>query len=307
MIYFQGDDFKAKKWCSFFEEDKTYFKSLKDMMSVVRRVKKSDKIFFRYQNNPKSFVSSLIILIVLILIVLKSRYVKADVYWICHNVDQDTSPYHKGIEKLRRTLLKYTAKHIFVLHHTFIKYIGRPNVTAITFGEKTGGSFSTENLALIADHSKNFDKLVLIAGQDGNKYKHFDRVQEIYETFNSVGVRIGFVLIGANPSRVFPPKLKTNILLITEKYISEARVNPYIDFIYRENNDISIAYTIYAAASASIPVIVNENNCLYEIVKENGIGQSLNDVKLNLNHEFYKFDEFLVKNNWKSLYNYFYK
>ena len=194
----------------------------------------------RYQNNPENFLSSLMILMVLILIILKFRYLKADVYWICHNVDLDTSPYHKRIEKLRRTLLKYTAKHIFVLHHSFIKYIKRENVTAITFGKKTGGSFSEWNLTQIAEHSKKFDKTILIAGQDGGKYKHFDRIQEIYDAFRSVGIIVGFVLIGANSNRQYPKALKTNILLITEKNISEVSINSYIDYIYRENNDISI-------------------------------------------------------------------
>ena len=73
-----------------------------------------------------------------------------------------------------------------------------------------------------------------------------------------------------------------------------------VNYVYRENADISIPYTIYAAATAGIPVITSDDSLLAEIVLREGIGLTIG--MLSSEYEIkYDFDGFLGRHRWSSL------
>jgi len=306
MIFIQGRDFKAQKWAEHLKSDVSYFSSVTDMWGVVRRIRIGDGVVFRYQNNPKSLFVSLVVTFLVVLILFAVKLRRAKVFWVCHNVDQDTSLHHKRVERFRRFVIQLSSEKIFVLHREFLKHVSGQNIYPISFGRKDGGETSKKTIGLIAEHSRKFDRLVLIAGQDGGKYRHFDRLALLTECFSRCGLNVGFILAGVSESRRFSGELSPKILKIYEKNIDEKAISEYVDFVYRENEDISMPYTVYASCSAKIPVITSSGSVLSEILTKEEIGFPLGVEALAaaLAQEKWGFEQFLARNTWASLSRY---
>ena len=250
-----------------------------------------DLLIFRYQNNPAKLIPALAVLSVLCLLLLKAYFFNITIAWICHNVDQDTSPNYKWLERLRRLVLAQRADIVFVLDPLFVKYCARSDAVPITFGPKADGTTRPETILAAEDLAQSVDRIILIAGQDGGKYKAFQRIPELYDCFSKMGLRAGFITAGMAPDRLFPKALEAVILRVEEPNLSERDLSNLVHYVYRENADISILYTIYAAATAGIPVITSDDSLLAEILRRERIG--LTASMLSSEYEVkYDFDDF---------------
>lgn len=299
-VYFQGRDAKAQQWVEHFSVPVHHFETLRHMLEILWSSGANDVLVFRYQNNPPKLLSALAVLIVLYLVLLKARAYKMAVVWICHNVDQDTLPHHKWIERIRRRLLARRADVVFVLDPFFVKHCMRPDAMPITFGRKMDGSTRAETIASIKDLAQRVDRVILIAGQDGGKYKAFQRIPELQDHFRALGIRAGFVVAGMAADRSFSTEVEVNILRICEPNLRESDLRELVHFVYRENADISIPYTIYAAATAGIPVITSDDSLLAKILLRERIGKPIGMLSSE-GESAYDFEDFLVRHDWGSL------
>lgn len=299
-VYFQGCDAKARQWGEHFSVPIHNFVTLRDMVKMLWSSGANDVLVFRYQNNPPKLRSALAVLVVLYLVLLKARAYKMAVVWICHNVDQDTLPHHKWIERIRRRLLARRADLVFVLDPFFVKHCVRPDAIPITFGPKKDGSTGAETIASIKDLAQQVDRVILIAGQDGGKYKAFQRIPELHNHFRALGFRAGFVTAGMAADRSFPAELEADLLRIDEPNLWETDLCDLVHYVYRENADMSIPYTIYAAATAGIPVITLDDSLLAMILLRERIGQPIGMLSTE-GESTYDFEGFLARHHWSSL------
>lgn len=302
-IFIQGDDAKAKNWTAFFSVPVKHFRTIRDMIGVLRESRRGDVLIFRYQNNPRRLLAALAVGLVLFSQLVKARLAGMRVVWICHNVDQETQPYFKPIERWRRRLLARFADAVYVLDPLFVQYCVRSDAKAITFGPKEGGKVSSANLSAIENLADRTDDIILIAGQDGGKYMGFARIPEIEARFCTLGRSAGFVVAGMSPDRRFTDEIESRLLRIVESNIDERKLSQLVSYIYRENADISVPYTIYAAASASIPVLTKEETLLEEIVERERIGTSLASLNINEQEQNFDFVGFLERHSWISLHD----
>ncbi|WP_344717025.1 hypothetical protein [Sagittula marina] len=263
-------------------------------------MRRGDVVVFRYQNNVPRLVPTLVMASLVILTALKARLMDVSLVWICHNVDQDTLPYFKPIERLRRAALMRLAHAVLVLDPAFLPYMPRRDARAVSFGAKRDGSVSAENMVAIRAFADRFDRVVLIAGQDKGKYKAFARIPEVVARFAEAGLEAGVITAGMAGDRVFDPATEGRVLRIVEKNIRESALAGQVDFIYRENADISMPYTVYAAATASIPVLTRRGNILADILEREGIGLCL-DGDITQPRQAYDFSGFLKRHSWDSL------
>lgn len=255
---------------------------------------------FRYQNNPPRLSAALVLAALVLLTVGKARLMGIALVWICHNVDQDTQPHYKPIERLRRAVLTRFADAILVLDPAFVPHVPRKDVRAISFGPKVDGTLSQENLGRIASFADGFDRVILIAGQDKGKYMAFARIPEVAARFAEMGLWAGFVTAGMDPDRRFLPQVEARVLRIDEPNLRESDLTAHVDFVYRENADISMPYTVYAAATAQIPVLTRRDNILAQILEREGIGLCL-DADIVARDRRYDFTGFLERHSWDSL------
>lgn len=299
-VFIQGDDFKAKLWAEHFSGRVRNFRTVSDIAWMLWKARRGDIVIHRYQNCPARLGPTLILIALLTLLQAKAALIGISVIWICHNVDQDTSPHHKRLERLRRWILARFADCVFVLDQAFIPYCPRPDARVISFGAKQDGAIGADNLAAIQSLARRVDRLILIAGQDGGKYKSFERIPEIHARFDDAGRTVGFVAAGISPSRRFSERIEANVLRIIENNICERDLHGFVDYIYRENADISMPFTIYAAATAKIPILTIGGNILAEIVRREGIGLTLDDDLDDAERRF-SFERFLQRHRWTSL------
>lgn len=301
-VYMQGNDLKAREWARHFPCAPQHFTTVPHIAQMLVGSRRGDVIIYRYQNNPQRLLSAVIVTMLLGFQILKSRVFGIAIVWICHNVNEDTLPWHKPLERLRRAMLQRFAHHVLLLDSAFLPYIARRDARVISFGRKPKGTISAESLARITEFSRDRHMVILIAGQDGLKYQSFERIPELHGRLSGVGRRVGFVAAGIAPDRRFHANVEADILRVDERNIDETAIAHLVSFVYRENGDISMPFTVYAAASAKIPVLTDSGNILADIVTREGIGITVEALERGVpvpDPEMY--ETFLTRHRWDSL------
>lgn len=303
-IYLQGTDFKAREWAKHFPSLPSFFTTIRDSFKMLTRSRSGDVIIYRYQNNPERLLTAVADTTLLFFQLLKCQLLSIRVVWICHNVNQDTLPYHKWLEFLRRSALLRFSDHVLVLDQAFLPFVGRDDAVVISFGRKRDGFISIDNLKKITEFCKSRDLCILIASQDLNKYLSFERIPTLHARLSPLYGNIGFITAGMDEDRRFSPKIEQDILRVNERNIDEKKLSRLVDFIYRENDDISLPYTVYAAATARIPILTDEKNLLSTIIRRERIGMTIQELENGekLPHEG-AFQTFLDNHRWDSLAN----
>ena len=227
-------------------------------------------VIFRYQNSSPRLFSDLAYTILILLLVITRKLIRTEIYWILHNIDRETVDDFPFLTMIRRELLRRASKSMYVTDPMFKRrfFPSDKKVISITFGPKPDGSIRKETINAIAESAEQFDLVALCLGAKGDKYVHFRRLDRLSALAKKYNKTLVFVL----PEHVEDPP--ENAIVIGENNIDEKAIAPYVDFIYRVNNDISMPYTLYAACGAKIPIVTADSFFTYEIVKEYEIGFS---------------------------------
>ena len=298
----QGDDFKARLWMEPCGKKARFFKTGRELACTL--FLKGKKCFiFRYMNSDKKVWTDIKYTSFLVVLGMVKKVFSADIYWIMHNVDKESIDKIHFLTGIRRAVMKHSARKIFVTDPLFkeLYFYDNPKVEAISFGEKQGGWISTDNLTLIKSLKYNYDQVVLCLGAKGEKYTHFSRLAALTDMAALNGKRIAFIL----PNHV--EYKGSNAVRVDEPNIDEKAIAPYVDFIYRINDDVSMPYTLYAACSARIPIVTSKGFFTYRIIQRYGIGfdeaeyfyateEEISRVKNNM-------ALFIARSSWESLAN----
>lgn len=301
-IFLQGTDFKAREWSAHIRQEVHSFTSLRDLAHMLLVSMRGDVIVYRYQNNDSRLAVAILEVMLLILTLIKSKLFGVAIVWICHNVDAETSPHFRLMARFRRFLLAYFSRLVLVLDPLFVQHAPGRKVRAISFGKKRAVHTPEDVCDQVKSFSEEHDLTILIASQDGLKYRSFSSIPEISSRLTPEFGRVGFVVAGMSADRKFSDELSKSILRISARQLDESLLSPYVDFVYRENHDISMPYTVYAAATARIPLLTRRTNILASVVEREGLGVSFEDLsKSTKRHRPCAFELFLSSHEWDSL------
>lgn len=296
----QGSDFKARNWMAPFGKKARFFSTARELINLLRL--SGDKcLIFRYMNSDKSLSTDIKYTLLVVLICTFRFFFRIRIYWVLHNIDAETVDLFPWLTRIRRCSLMWASTKVFLTDAFFKERFFSANnkVEAISFGPKLDGDVSSKNLKQIIRLKKKYDLVALCLGAPGDKYVHFERLTMLSKYAADNGLSIAFIL----PKHTSPPGI--HCLHIDELNIDEKIIAPYVNFIYRINNDLSMPYTIYAACDAKIPIVTAKGFFTFDIIENYGIGfdeigffsanqHNIEEVKSNMGR-------FMERSDWGSL------
>jgi len=283
-----------------FGDNAKFFISAQDLLRMLFRPGRKH-VIFRYQNSSPRLTTDLAYTLVILILTTVRKLIRTEIYWIMHNIDRETTDKFPILTKLRRTSLKWASKYVFVTDPLFKErfFSADKKVKSISFGPKFDGTVGQDTLDAIIELGKQHDLVALCLGASGDKYVHFCRLDKL----SALAAKHKKTLLLILPEHAVYKG--DNAIRIKEKNIDEKAMAPYVDFVYRINDDISMPYTIYAACDAAIPVVTGRDFFTYEIIEKYEIGFSEEDIFLASEAQMafakLKMREFMQDRTWHSL------
>ncbi|ANS84199.1 hypothetical protein VSVS12_00382 [Vibrio scophthalmi] len=325
----QKNDVKSKNW-KLSSDDELHFELLKasqilDPIYLLLEIfkKKSIPNFFiiRYLNDYSSVWKSLLRLFSEFATLVLCKLLNISVYWICHNVDNESITNFPLITKWRRFLVRKACKTIFVTNKLLVKSAQKifpdKDIRSISFGlVQKNSNFDKELESLIGLKlsESNSTIRILITGSPVPKSKHFDYIERLILKCRELNIGIS-VLVGGE----FEKNIRSlNLLSIYAQYpeilvydryinISDDFVRDNFNFYFRVYSDLSVPYTLYESCSLKIPMLTIDGFFLAELIKHSNIGFVLKkdfsniDIILQEAISDCYYQKFLRDNNWGSL------
>jgi len=340
----QKDDEKSKFWAEAAKAQKVVLVAQPGspiraplfLLSQHTRFGLPSGYIFRYLNDYSSLFKTILRLVSEVTVICMLRLSGVPIFWICHNVDRESSANFPRISSLRRRLFAWVSSRVFVTDPLLIPYaslylrLSPEKIGYVTFGFNKGDEhISDESNEVSIDlkkalwikksemKNKGLRPLVtLVLGSPGsNKSIHFDYLVKLIDSARIHGVGViaivGGDFHGSDLSRSRHQQLSDcsqiflfeSHLKLTDLFIAE-----HIDFYFRGYSDFSVPYTIYESCALKKPLLVMNLGFLSELIKYHGIGVVLNEgmwktdtvAKLeNINPE--KYDLFLMRHQWSSI------
>ncbi len=304
FILFPSSDFKYKNWARVIEKKGGKCMALDCSATlfpfkIVKNhffVSTVDAFVFRYLNDRKSFVKSLILLISNLFTIYLCKILGIKIFWIIHNIDKETYEYHPKMTTSIKYILNRNSDKIFVTDPLLVEYAKKDGYDSnkidwVSFGSNKSKDVDERNKKLysqIKDYKleiteKDNRKLVtgLCVSSSMPKYLHFLFAENLIN-YSDKNYKILLIIIGRLPeNKKFENLVETyasneQILHINENFpVAEHFISDQIDFIYRCIDDISIAYSIYVACQINKPIITNDVGFLPHLIRENDLGMVL--------------------------------
>jgi len=315
IILIQKDDFKSRNWA--LEINKIgVIKMLPlngsalytpfTLLKYIVRSKKPNALILRYLNDYKSFSKSIIRFFTDTFSILLVQIFNIRLYWICHNIDKESTSFYPRLTEIRRSLLKKYSIKIFVtddlLVHHAERYLKKPreHIVPICFGEKKQigkDDIWIDKLKLLKDENKTTGLWIGSICK-----KNIKGLEDIIEWCEMVSHNLQFIVIGPNyldnDFTLIEQLKKHEAIIFIEQYLdlSPSRWNEIADFIYKVYDDISVPHSVYSCASSKLPFVTKKDTFLGEMIEFYKIGftiDSFYDISQNLNsweenHEFNK-------------------
>ncbi len=265
----QGYDCKARNWMAGVADRTVYFVRAQDLARLIF-LPGTKCLIFRYMNSNRKLTTDTIYTLMIVAISLLKPLLRIRLFWIMHNIDRETIDHYRVLTRVRRTILSWRSEKIFVTDQLFkeLHFPDDPKVEAISFGPKRGGTISQETLSELERLHERCDQIGLCLSAGGGKYVHNQRMARLQDMAASCGVRLGLVVSQTTDIE------GEDVLRVNEPNIDETALIGLVDFIYRINDDVSMPFTLYAAATAGIPIVTSADYFTHQIVERYGIGFS---------------------------------
>lgn len=294
LILIQHDDFKSKAWRVAAVENNygqlichsgsPLFFPFIYLQKILFKTK-PDALVFRYIGDYKSMFLTIIRLFSEVFTIGVAKLHKSKILWICHNVDKETHLYYPLINKLRRKLIKNSAKKIFVLDSLLINHaqtilkVNKHKLDDLCFGNADiFKSEAQKDAGDLAYFDKKYRKWIWLNNAE-TKVKYVGLwigapAEKLYSGLKALSVffnrhktqepLFGFVIIGKigdwlqkRDSALFKEIQKNPRILFINKHLAiEADVwHNFADFVWKPCNDLSVNMTAYNAALNKLPII----------------------------------------------------
>lgn len=341
----QKDDEKSKLWAKAARAQNIEVVAQPDspirapffFISQCMRVGLPNGYIVRYLNDYPSLFKTLLRLMSEVVLICMLRCSLVPLFWICHNVDRESSRNFPRISSMRRRLFAWASSRVFVTDPLLMSfaslYLRLPldKIGYVTFGfrkvddhlsdDGNDVSIALKNLLRIKKSeikNQGFRPLVtLILGSPGSqKSIHFDYLVNLIDSARIHGVGViaivGGDFHGSATSRSRCQQLiKHSQIILFESHLNltDTFIVENINFYFRGYTDFSVPYTIYESCSFKKPFLVMNFGFLPELINYHGIGVVLNEdstwendtiSKLeNINSD--KYDLFLKRHQWSSI------
>lgn len=331
----QKCDIKSKLWASHCSPEKkliclekSQIYSVLDLVICIFKNKKLPDFFiFRYLNDYEELSKTLLRTFSEVLTLILCTLLRIKVYWLCHNVDKETTSHYPYFTNLRRQLLLATCSKIFVTSPFLIEHAKyflktRKTIVPISFGSTEfnnklssvdEGKVRLAEEFLEARNDKN-TYTCLISGHPVQKTLHFSHIENLIQQFDIIGKKLLVVISGdfsEAPDEMLNSYNKNTNIIFFDTYtkFSSNFIERNIDFYFRVYDDYSVPYTIFEACSFNKPILTMKYGVLPDIVNSYKIGSVVDDDLLNLPEVIHTFSQikpsyfkrFLTDNNWDSL------
>lgn len=275
---------------------------------------KKVKVFvFRYINDSDSFSLATIRIISDLITLLIIKMVGGHVWWLCHNVDKETSTFFpKMIEVRRKNIAKFSSV-IFTTNQLLIpkakEMFPEKLIDSLSLGYIETGAL---NIGIDYESQRRIDqwieerrgeksKFVFCIGSPAKKSIHFKLVGNFIKKINQNSRFHWYAVVVG--SQVEPSKYIYNIPY--QSAIDKNWLKNNADFYYRAIDDYSMSYSVYEAAELRIPIICENFGILPSIVEKYNLGIVINNYddiaekieSYHINNEV--FLRFLNENNWE--------
>lgn len=339
-VVIQKDDIKSKLWADaardysieIIRQTGSAIFAPFFLLKYIFKYQRPKAYIVRYLNDYPRLLKTIIRTISEIGLVLICKVFKINIFWICHNVDKESSQNFPSISNFRRALIGRASKRIFVTDRLLVSYAEnelfryRGKIESISFGQIDGNTrgngdqkskeFLAENRNLAEANNLKFLAVLCAGAPTSKKSLHFSYLVTLIEKGRENGYHIAAIVSGnwdeSEHCRTLIESYEhiPSILLFKE-YIafSSAFISSEIDFYFRSYDDYSVPFTIYEACSLGKPILSLNFGFLPQLIDVYRIGGTLNlnfsNIKQLLekikDSESFCFPCFLERNRWSSL------
>lgn len=342
LVIIQKDDDKSLRWAEaakatgieLLPQPGTPIKAPLFMLQTVLRRGVPAGYVVRYLNDYPSLTKTILRLVSEMTLVMLCVLLRVRLFWICHNVDNESSAHHPRISRLRRRMFASRAKKIFTTDPLLLLHAKKhfpshaQKIAAITFGrvdpsgkfdhekEQVAIGFLVEKLA--EAKAEGLKTVVLLCtGAPAEKSLHFDHLEALMIAARSVGYRAISIVAGefmeTARGRALVGRYSSNYNIFISPHFTRFSpdfIRQYVDFYWRGYDDWSVPFTIYEAATLGKPVLALEAGFLPELVKTYRLGITTTSSFVGVSSVFEEmralalsnpFDGFLKEHHWSTL------
>ena len=284
------------------------------LLKLLLKRKKIKVYVFRYLNDSESLFIAYLRVISEALIILLSKIFKFKIWWLCHNVDQETNMFYPKLTKIRRYNVVKHSQYIFTTNELLIpkakQLFKNKKIDSLSLGYIENGflkikkneQVEKEIVNWITKRNDGLSKFLFCIGSPANKSIHFKLISSFIDTLNQQSNIVTWYAV------VIGDSVEENKFILNIPYklsINPNIIRKYASFYYRIIDDYSMSYSIFEAAHYKIPIITENYGLLPEIISKYKIGlvikkrdAVLSEIE-NFSYEQAGFDDFLNDNNWK--------
>lgn len=285
----------------------------------------------RYLNDYGSLAKTLLRLFSEMILVALCTVLRIKLFWICHNVDKESSAYYSCISNFRRWMFATVSKRIFVTDPLLVPHAKEyfpahaHKIEGICFGGirpdcRADQDRRNQAIAFIDKKKQEAaaeDKKPLVlfcAGSPSNKkYLHFDYMEALLAAGQKSGYRIIAIVAGefvaSERGRRLLQRFRSHpdvCVYETFTRFSPDFIHKYVDFYWRGYDDWSVPFTVYEAATLGKPILALDSGFLPELVRVCKLGCviSVSDLEVGSFPGFLSsvssgsFEEFLANREW---------
>ncbi|NGM73072.1 glycosyltransferase [Sphingobacterium sp. SGL-16] len=275
--------------------------------------KKVKYFVFRYINDSNSLVLAYLRYISEIILINFCKLLNIQIWWLCHNVDKETTSFYPKITKLRRQNVLRNANQIFTTNKLLVPFAKQTlkveNIDFLSLGyisgklsEKFVSDEKINNQLRDWLHQKKGKnvKFLFCIGSPADKATHFKLINSFILKLNNIdNIYRWYGVVVGHP--VNESKYIFNIP--TKHYIDPKIILDFANYYYRVIDDYSISYSIFEAAEYNIPIITENYGILPDIIKYYKIGYVVESIEKfieSVGNEIAaeNFNKFRNDNNW---------
>ncbi len=343
VFIIQKDDIKSKEWkdaakklgITILPQAGSPVRAPALLLKAMLRFSKPSGYIVRYLNDYPSLSKTLLRVVSELSLVVLCVVFRVRIFWICHNVDQETASNYPSLSAFRRWMFSSLAEKMFVtdrllVHHAKCQFPNHSHkIEEISFGEcRSSGvvddykemraiSFIERKVKEARSEGGKAIVLFCAGAPDNGKYLHFDYMEQLLEEGKTEGYRIIAIVAGdfrqSLRGRVLSKKFSKNRdICIFDSFtqFSSQFIDRYVDFYWRGYDDWSVPFSVYEAATFGKPTLALNSGFLPEMVTSYGIGKvvapSFDDLGIALDGLLSEeskttYEDFLLDHQWCSL------
>lgn len=294
-------------------------------------------VTLRYLNDYPSLLWTVLRLLSEVLTIIVATIFQTKLYWLCHNVDKETTEYYPRITSLRRKMIVRASDKIFVTNSALVRSasqilgVAPSRIDVACFGP-TDTSAKTKTLGDNPDllqielwsrerRSQRHLVALWVGEVSGKKAEGLTQILAWLRAPAEEQAPLSFIIVGPDRDslRKFNPELDAVLTNSDRVYFHPGHLDVPIslwpkiaDFIFKPLSDLSIPLTLHNAASVHVPYVAFHNTFLGDVVERYRVGYAMTlnssekDVVEAVSSRRFAFVEFAEQFSWdKGAFNLF--